>query len=49
MDIKIVPCKEEHLENAIELTYIAWEPIFEGSGRLWEMKSSIFFIKIGKR
>ena len=30
MDIKIIPCKEEYLERAIELTYISWEPIFEG-------------------
>ena len=30
MDIKIIPCENEHLERAIEITYITWEPIFEG-------------------
>ena len=30
MDIKIVRCEEKHIEDAINLTYIAWQPIFDG-------------------
>ena len=29
MDIKIVPCEEKYIESAIELTYTAWQPIFD--------------------
>lgn len=29
MDIEIVPCEEKYVGKAIELTYIAWTPIFE--------------------
>ena len=29
MDIKIIPCEEKHIKDAIELTYIAWQPIFD--------------------
>lgn len=28
-DFKIVPCKSEYIEKAIEITYIAWAGIFE--------------------
>lgn len=30
MDIKIVKCEAEHIEDAIDLMYIAWQPIFDG-------------------
>ena len=30
MDVKIVRCETEHIEDAINLTYIAWQPIFDG-------------------
>ncbi|MBR1969851.1 MAG: GNAT family N-acetyltransferase [Clostridia bacterium] len=30
MDIKIVPCEEKHIDEAIKLTYAAWQPIFDG-------------------
>lgn len=29
MDIKIIPCEKEYIEAAIELTYTAWQPIFD--------------------
>lgn len=28
-DFKILPCKEDYIEKAIEITYIAWESVFE--------------------
>ena len=27
--VKIVPCEDIHIDKAIEITYVAWEPIFE--------------------
>ena len=30
MNIKIVPGEEKFIEDAIKLTYIAWQPIFDG-------------------
>lgn len=30
MDIKIIPCEDKYIEDAIKLTYIAWQPIFDG-------------------
>ena len=30
MDIRIIPCEEKYIEAAIELTYVAWQPIFDG-------------------
>ncbi len=29
MDIKIIPCEEKYIKDAIELTYVAWQPIFD--------------------
>ena len=29
MQIEIVPCKEEFIDEVIEITYIAWQPIFD--------------------
>ena len=30
MDVKIIPCDKEYIEKAIELTYVAWQPIYDG-------------------
>ena len=27
--VEIVPCREEHVERALEITYTAWTPIFD--------------------
>lgn len=29
MDVKIVPCENEHIEKAIELSYVSWQPIVD--------------------
>ena len=34
MNIKIIPCEEKHIKDAIELTYIAWQPIFDSYKKL---------------
>ena len=44
MDIKIVPCEEKHIKDAIELTYIAWQPIFDGYfNELGEEMFNVFY------
>jgi len=29
MNIKIIPCEKTHIEDAIELAYLSWQPIYD--------------------
>ena len=49
MKIEIVPFKEEYMDAVIELTYIAWQPIFDHYLETLGEKCLTTYMVIGNR